>query len=336
MRFAAAAHVTALFAAAAAVLGGCTTSGSAPNPPLPVLAPPGAATEYAIPTAGSHPFGLITGPDGNMWFTEFSTDKVGDVTTSGTLTEVSTLPAGTEPFGIAVGNDSRLWFAEESSSNEVAAITTLGTVTQYTGTAGFSRNTVLGPDHRIWFTDAGDNAIEAITTTGTISIYSIPTASSSPYGIALGPDGNLWFTEANNAAPKIGKITTAGVITEYPVAGATELFFIATGSDGNLWFTDYLGNHVGKMTTSGTVTLYSPPTANSNPYGITAAPNGDLYFTEENVGKIGKVRPADGKIVESAVLPSGASADPAAITSGPDGNIWFTEVLANKIGKIVP
>jgi hypothetical protein len=41
--------------------------------------------------------------------------------------------------------------------------------------------------------------------------YTIPTANSQPGSIATGPDGALWFTEPNN----IGRITTAGAITEY-------------------------------------------------------------------------------------------------------------------------
>lgn len=48
--------------------------------------------------------------------------------------------------------------------------------------------------------------------------YPIPTANSSPQGIAAGPDGNLWFTESN--ANKIGRITTDGIFTEYPIPTA--------------------------------------------------------------------------------------------------------------------
>jgi streptogramin lyase len=36
--------------------------------------------------------------------------------------------------------------------------------------------------------------------------------------ITSGPDGNLWFTEVNTN--KIGKCTTAGVITEFTVPTA--------------------------------------------------------------------------------------------------------------------
>jgi len=38
---------------------------------------------------------------------------------------------------------------------------------------------------------------------------------AGPIGITAGPDGNLWFTEM--VAGKVGRITTAGVVTEFPV-----------------------------------------------------------------------------------------------------------------------
>ena len=39
--------------------------------------------------------------------------------------------------------------------------------------------------------------------------------SGSPVGIAAGPDGTLWFTE--QWGNKIGRITTAGVLSEYSI-----------------------------------------------------------------------------------------------------------------------
>ena len=43
--------------------------------------------------------------------------------------------------------------------------------------------------------------------------FPVPTANAFPYGIAAGPDGNLWFAEFN--ANRIGRITWAGVVTEF-------------------------------------------------------------------------------------------------------------------------
>ncbi|HTW98334.1 MAG TPA: hypothetical protein VMD59_06120, partial [Acidimicrobiales bacterium] len=57
----------------------------------------GAITEFQIPTASAGPNGIVTGPDGNLWFTEGSGDKIGQITTSGTVTEWAIPTAGADP-----------------------------------------------------------------------------------------------------------------------------------------------------------------------------------------------------------------------------------------------
>src|SRR6185295_8631141 len=51
--------------------------------------------EYTIPTAGAEPSGLVTGPDGRLWFTEHAAGKVGAVTPQGVFQEY--------PVGLNVG-----------------------------------------------------------------------------------------------------------------------------------------------------------------------------------------------------------------------------------------
>lgn len=52
-----------------------------------------------------------------------------------------------------------------------------------------------------------------------------------PAGITAGPDGNLWFTE--EAGNKIGRITTGGAITEFPIPSPSSLpVEITPGPDG--------------------------------------------------------------------------------------------------------
>ena len=41
------------------------------------MTPAGAETDYLIPTGGAHPVDLTSGPDGNIWFAEFSTNQIG-------------------------------------------------------------------------------------------------------------------------------------------------------------------------------------------------------------------------------------------------------------------
>ena len=49
---------------------------------------------------------------------------------------------------------------------------------------------------------------------------------------------------------------------------------IAAGPDGNLWFSDVVGNRIGRISTAGTISEFPVPTANSQPLGITAGPDG--------------------------------------------------------------
>ena len=75
-----------------------------------------------------------------------------------------------------------------------------------------------------------------------------------------------------------------------------------------------------------------PPT--SEPYGITAGPDGNLWFTEGTSSQIGRITPT-GQVTEfsAGITPDGS---PTGITAGPDGNLWFTEEDPSQVGRITP
>ncbi len=83
----------------------------------------------------------------------------------------------------------------------------------------------------------------------------------------------------------------------------------------------------------GSIKGFPVPTPSSGPDGITAGPDGNLWFTESSTlaNKIGRITPK-GTITEFSVPTPGGS--PFGITAGPDGNLWFTESGTNKIGRI--
>src|SRR5436853_7729113 len=78
----------------------------------------GGATHFAIKTKNSQPAGITTGPDGHLWFTEFTSGRIARVNTAGKIDEwpLSTDRAG--PFDITTGPDGNLWFTE-CSANQV-------------------------------------------------------------------------------------------------------------------------------------------------------------------------------------------------------------------------
>ena len=134
------------------------------------------------------------------------------------------------------GTGRRALVHRDCNGDKIGRITTAGTVTEYRASSRslIGGGIAAGPDGALWFTGAFLNeaaqlegAIGRITAAGTFSGGGIlPTASNLPEGgIAAGPDGALWFTEVDptiTARDKIGRITTDGTITEYPipVAGA--------------------------------------------------------------------------------------------------------------------
>src|SRR5947207_605450 len=86
--------------------------------------------EFPIPTVGGWPEGITAGPDGNLWFTEYSADNIGRITTQGAITTFPLPRRGRGPVGIAAGPDGNLWFAE-IAGNGIGRITTEGVVTEY-------------------------------------------------------------------------------------------------------------------------------------------------------------------------------------------------------------
>lgn len=159
-----------------------------------------------------------------------------------------------------------------------------------------------------------------------------------PAGMVVGPDGALWYTDSE----KIVRIDAAGAATSYTIphpAGATG---ITVGPDGALWFAENAGNRIGRITTSGALTEYPIPTANSQPLRITSGPDGALWFTEMLGNKIGRIT-TGGQITEFALPDRGevqcGELCPAGITAGSDGALWFTESQfsaggGNRIGRI--
>ena len=84
-----------------------------------------------------------------------------------------------------------------------------------------------------------------------------------------------------------------------------------------------------------TVTEFSAGiTPGSRPEGITAGPDGNLWFTEFDGDRIGRITPT-GLVTEyTAGITPGSS--PNGITAGPDGNLWFTEFNGGRVGRITP
>ena len=244
--------------------------------------------EFPIPTASSRPAEMTIGPDGNLWFTEQDSNKIGRITPTGTFTEFPVPTASSAPTGIVTGPDNNLWFTKRDT-HKIGRLTPAGVFSEFSTGLTVNSSPLListGPDGNLWFTENDGNKIGRITPAGLITEFNLPIAGSRPSVITSGPDGNLWFTEADGN--KIGKITPAGLITEFPIPTTNSLpVGICTGPDGNLWFVESSGNKIGKISTAGVISEIDLPTANSRPGVIITGPDNKLWFVEQLGNKIG-------------------------------------------------
>jgi streptogramin lyase len=278
--------------------------------------------EFPIPTPNSGPKGIVTGPDGNIWFTEenVSVNKIGRLSPDGQFKEFPIPSPSSYPDFMTAGPDGNVWFTEAFAGN-VAYITPSGDITEY-HFGGEPEGITTGPDGNLWFATYS-NLIGRVTPDGVFTSFTVP--HSSTIGIAAGADGALWFTET---AGYIGRITVDGTVTEYP--GVTSPWDITAGPDGNLWFTEYFAGQVGRITLEGVVTEFQIPFGSTYEKRITSGPDGNLWFTNTDY--------LDRMTIDGVITPyyAGVYVGLGGVTSGPGGGVWFTENFRNSIGAFRP
>ena len=290
-------------------------------------------TQFPLPnpSPAAQPFGILKYTDHAMWFTEKATGKLGRIAQDGTLTEYALPNANSQPTALVIASDFHIWFTE-TNTNKIGRINPVNVLSTGAITPGDGGN----------FTE-----------------FSVPTPNSQPFAIAIG-QGGMFFTEAN--ANKLGLIkyplnSSNPTFVEFDVPTSSTLGAIVAdfgGSDmsgfGRIWFTETSANKIGYFKEA-----TGPPdfivcedkssdysqakcfgefpvtTAASGPFGIALGPDENIWFTEKDAGKIGRVDAA-GVITE--FTPSTANTIPLGIVSGPDGTLWFTESNANNIGQI--
>jgi streptogramin lyase len=153
---------------------------------------------------------------------------------------------------------------------------------------------------------------------------------------------------------------------------------IVSDRKGNLWYGDIKANAIVEFVRRNHAHshLFSIPSTNAKPEGITIDSHGHFWFTEFNLPQLGRVSPTGGmtqytipgltsasESIDDIIGPDkrvwfttdfngiGArdasgntvlyniannSEQPTKLANGPDGNLWFTEYAGANIGKITP
>jgi streptogramin lyase len=282
---------------------GCT-----PNPNKCASAVQGVLGQYALsdgnfianynePDNYSSPFFVAVDGNGDVWFTQPSSDALGEFDPQDQSWQQWQLSQGSSPFDLTFDTHGNLWFTEFGTNN-----------------IGF-------------FDPHTDMLVE----------NPIPTPASNPYGITVDPHGTAWFTENATGIDQIGSFTTttSGTIkiTEHAV-GAIRPHLITTDRAGNVWYSGGFGGNIGEFDPrSGNSISFvvnqgtcSSPTSCPGTHisGIYLDNKGNVWFTDALSQRVGYLVPASGQVVVRTLSYSNAHPYDGLLIDSSD-RVWFTE-----------
>ena len=251
--------------------------------------PSGQVTEFQLPQS-SEPTDITPGPDGNLWVSVPSLinhNAIDRITPDGVITSFP-LQTNARPGDITTGPDGNLWFTIGGNAR-IGRMTPAGDLTVFPVPSDFGspQGITVGPDGALWF--AAGPAIGRITVDGVVTRF--PSGVTIAYDITAGLDDTLWFTANNFDQDSIGRITTSGDLTLFPVAVDSKPFGITLGSDGNVWFVERDANKLGRITPDGVIREFPLPPPGSEPITITSGSDGRLWLSVTESDQIVAVRP---------------------------------------------
>jgi len=283
-------------------------------------------TQFTPPIAQNRYFGIVAGPDGNMWFTEEVTGDLNRITMQGAVKSFNI--SSDAPNYLAVGRDKKFYVTVTTFPGKILQVTKAGVVQTFdvpsleTSLGGIAE----GPDGNAWFTN--NDHIAQVTTKGVITEFPFSTRDAGPGGVTPGPDGNVWFTE--ETANKIGNINPRShAIHEISLTQTCDPASIVTGSDGNLWID--CGTSIARVTMAGALTLVANPDGFAQSHEeLASGPDGQVWIaTGRTGGVIDAVNPATLALTSFSAPFAGDFCE--AIAAGPDKNLWVTTQASGHI-----
>jgi virginiamycin B lyase len=153
--------------------------------------------------------------------------------------------------------------------------------------------------------------------------------------VIVGPDGAPWITDSGlNAIVRVDPQTEA--VETFPLPESTRnanLNTAAFDGSGILWFTGQSGVYGRLDPSTGEINVYEAPRGRG-PYGISATPQGEIYYASLAGSYLGQVDLASG---EATVLqPPTANQGARRVWADSAGRLWISEWNAGQLGRYDP
>jgi sugar lactone lactonase YvrE len=317
---------------------------------------PGAADGHRPTGVFNMPYGIATGPTGDIYVADSENHTIRRIDHDGNVSTIAgaALTPGTadgagitarfsRPFGLAVDGSGNIYVAD-TSNHTIRKISAGGDVSTLAGVAGslgladgagaaarftFPTSIELAPEGKLYVTDWGNKLIRTVTANGVVAtVAGDPLGGHTdgrgrsalfrtPYDLAVAADGAVYVADSVNYT--IRKVTGDVVTT---LAGAAPL------REGN-------------------IDGPAPVARLTYPYGVTAGLDGTLFITGGGVGTpIRKVSPSGVVTTIAGRYDERGSADgpgasarfqaASALALGPNGVLYVADTENHTVRAITP
>ena len=190
------------------------------------------------------------------------------------------------------------------------------------------------PDGPVWYTAQRQGALGRLDPRTGRTEHIALGEGSAPHGVILGPDGAAWITDSGlNAIVRVDPQTRAVKRYPLPIEDYANLNTATFDRSGVLWFTGQAGYHGRVDPKSGKVEVWKSPRGRG-PYGITATPQGEVYYASLAGNHIARIDTRTG--VATPIDPPTKGQGARRVWSDSKGNVWVSEWLSGQVSVYDP
>ncbi len=292
-----------------------------------------------MPTPDSHPHDPAVAPDGALWYSGQMSNTLGRLDPkTGKIQEFRLKTPDSGPHGLVADHDGNIWFTANFKGYIGKLDPRTGQVVEYAlpdKDAADPHTPVFDQKEMLWFTVQQGNEVGRLDPhSGMIILKKVPTSHALPYGIGVNSKGVPFFCEFGTS--KLASINPETMeITEYPLPKGARPRRLAITSDDRVYYSDYARGYLGAMdpTTGKTEEWPSPGGPGSEPYAITATPDGKVWYAETGTApnRIVGFDPKTEIFLTPTPIPSGGGVVRNMVAT-PDGRLYLACSGVNKVG----
>jgi serine/threonine-protein kinase len=235
------------------------------------------------------PEGVAVDSAGGVYVSEFSNNRVVELTAGSKAQTALAFTGLKEPVGVAVDTAGSVYVADSYHDRvvELAAGSSTQTVLPFTGLRG-PGGVAVDSAGGVYVSDYfNDRVVELAAGSSTQTVLPF-TGLRLPAGVAVDSAGGVYVSEFGN--DRVVKLAAgSSTQTVLPFTGLSHPEGVAVDGAGNIYVSDHGNNRVVKLTTGSSTQTVLPFTGLNNPFYVAVDSAGGVYVADFSNGRVVKL-----------------------------------------------